>query len=124
MEIIQAKGESECHTGVGTEDELCLFEKLEHRPLCRGDEADENCVRVCSGSDASQGCLAPNNYVRNALKLGLELERRINVNPYKLGFIGSTDTHNGTPGGVDESNYQGHHGVEDGTRHGARSSLI
>ena len=23
VEIIQAKGESECHTGVGTEDELC-----------------------------------------------------------------------------------------------------
>ena len=25
VEIIQAKGESECHTGVGTEDELCDF---------------------------------------------------------------------------------------------------
>ena len=31
VEIIQAKGESECHTGVGTEDELCLYEKLERR---------------------------------------------------------------------------------------------
>ena len=40
VEIIQAKGESECHTGVGTEDELCDFEKLERRPLCAGDDSD------------------------------------------------------------------------------------
>ena len=115
VEIIQAKGESECHTGVGTEDELCLYEKLERRPLCRAGGAGEDCVRVCAGSGAEEGCLAPNNYVRNALKLGLELERKLDVNPYKLGFIGSTDTHNGAPGGTDESDYQGHHGVSDST---------
>ena len=113
VEIIQAKGESECHTGVGTEDELCNFEKLERRPLCAGDDSDGDCVRVCTGNDSN--CMAPNNYVRNALKLGLELERQLDVNPYKLGFIGSTDTHNGTPGGTDETDYQGHHGFEDGT---------
>ena len=115
VEIIQAKGESECHTGVGTEDELCEFEKLERRPLCAGDDSDGDCVRVCTGNDRSQNCMASNNYVRNALKLGLELERQLDVNPYKLGFIGSTDTHNGTPGGTDETDYQGHHGFEDGT---------
>ena len=115
VEIIQAKGESECHTGVGTEDELCLYEKLERRPLCGADTADASCVRVCAGPDRVDACIAPNNYVRNALKLGLELERQLDVNPYRFGFIGSTDTHNGTPGGTDESDYQGHHGFEDGT---------
>ena len=115
VEIIQAKGESECHTGVGTVDELCDFEKFERRPLCRAGNTDEDCVQVCTGSDTSPGCLAPGMYVRNALKLGLELERQLDVNPYRFGFIGSTDTHNGTPGGTDESNYQGHHGFEDGT---------
>ena len=115
VEIIQAKGESECHTGVGTEDELCLYEKLERRPLCGEEGAGEDCVRVCDGDALPEGCIASNNYVRNALKLGLELERQLDVNPYKLGFIGSTDTHNGTPGGTDESDYQGHHGFEDGT---------
>lgn len=115
VEIIQAKGESECHTGVGTVDELCDFEKFERRPLCGAGNTDEDCVPICTGSDSSRGCLAPGIYVRNALKLGLELERQLDVNPYKLGFIGSTDTHNGTPGGTDESNYQGHHGFEDGT---------
>ena len=115
VELIQAKGESECHTGVGTEDELCLYEKLERRPLCSADPDDASCARVCAGDGSPEGCVAPNNYVRNALKQGLELEHEIGVNPYKLGFIGSTDTHNGTPGGTDESNYQGHHGFEDGT---------
>ena len=115
VEIIQAKGESECHTGVGTEDELCLYEKLERHPLCGADTADASCVRVCAGPDRADACIAPNNYVRNALKLGLELERQLDVNPYRFGFIGSTDTHNGTPGGTDESDYQGHHGFEDGT---------
>ena len=117
VEIIQAKGESECYTGVGTEDELCAFEKLERRPLCTAVAADAACIRVCAsgGAGTSEACVAPDNYVRNALKLGLELRRDINVNPYKLGFIGSTDTHNGTPGATDESNYQGHHGFEDGT---------
>ena len=115
VEIVQAKGESECHTGVGTEDELCLYEKIERRPLCGDDGAGEDCVRVCAGGERAPGCIAPNNYVRNALKQGLKLEQQLGINPYRLGFIGSTDTHNGTPGGVDESNYQGHHGVEDGT---------
>ena len=115
VEIIQAKGESECHTGVGTEDELCNFEKLERRPLCGEDGAGEDCVRVCAADDNAQDCIAPYNYVRNALKLGLKLERQLDVNPYKLGFIGSTDTHNGTPGATDETDYQGHHGIEDGS---------
>ena len=115
VELIQAKGESECHTGVGTEDELCLYEKLERRPVCSADPDAASCARACAGDGSPEGCIAPNNYVRNALKLGLELKREAGVNPYKLGFIGSTDTHNGTPGGTDESDYQGHHGFEDGT---------
>ena len=115
VEIIQAKGESECHTGVGTEDELCLYEKLERRRICSGSPDDASCARVCADDGSPEGCVAPNNYVRNALKTGLEFDRQLGVNPYRLGFIGSTDTHNGTPGGTDESDYQGHHGFEDGT---------
>ena len=115
VEVVQAKGESECHTGVGTEDELCNFEKLARRPICGDGDSAADCVRVCTGPERTEGCVAPNSYVRNALKLGLELERQLAVNPYKLGFIGSTDTHNGTPGATDETDYQGHHGFEDGT---------
>ena len=117
VEIIQGKGESECQTGVGTADEFCDFEKLERRPVCHGGESADssNCVQVCSEADDTAACLHENIYLRNALKDGLRLAGDIGVNPYKFGVIGSTDTHNGTPGATDERNYMGHFGAEDGT---------
>ena len=124
VELVQAKGESECHTGIGTVDEFCNFEKLDRRPVC-GDGVDasaSDCVVQCDERGQPAGCIWARNYVRNALKDGLRLEKRLGVNPFKLGFIGGTDTHNGTPGATDESNYQGHHGVEDGTT-AARSAM-
>jgi hypothetical protein len=51
--------------------------------------------------------------VRYALVAGLREAARIGVNPYKLGVIGSTDTHDATPGDVDETTYAGHLGSID-----------
>jgi hypothetical protein len=51
--------------------------------------------------------------VRNVLKDGLKLEQSSGINPFKLGFIGSTDTHSATPGGAEEDNYTGHLGRRD-----------
>jgi hypothetical protein len=51
--------------------------------------------------------------VRNALRLGLELEREIGANPFQLGFAGATDTHNGTPGATPERDFAGHVGTVD-----------
>jgi len=134
VEIIQAKGESECHAGFGTADEFCDFEKLERRPVCAGSEdkttsivewlpkffqfARNNsaeCASLCDSQGRPDGCVWANNYIRNTLKDGLRLEEQMGINPYKFGVVGSTDTHNGTPGATDESNYMGHHGVEDGS---------
>lgn len=118
VELIQAKGESECYTGLGTEDELCRFEKLESRPVCAaagGDGAAGDCVRICADDERGEDCVWAGDYVRSALKRGLKLEARLGVNPFKLGFIGGTDTHNAAPGATDETNYHGHHGVEDGS---------
>ena len=42
------------------------------------------------------------DYGRYALVEGLKEQQRIGVNPYQFGFIGSTDTHNGTPGATEE----------------------
>jgi hypothetical protein len=47
------------------------------------------------------------------LKEGAAQLIALGVNPFKFGFIGSTDTHNGTPGNVDESIFEGHHGFQD-----------
>jgi len=46
---------------------------------------------------------------------GLDYERKFGVNPYKLGFTGGTDNHNGTPGDVVEENFAGSHGAADDT---------
>lgn len=119
VELVQTKGESECKTGVGTADELCNFEKIEQLPVCAGSDGDTNaCIKLCKDDKESGACLHKNNYVRNALKDGLRLGDSIGVNPYRFGFIGSTDTHNGTPGATKESNYMGVFGAEDGTPEG------
>jgi hypothetical protein len=103
VEMNQHKGDSECRPGVGgATDELCGFEKNNRLQLF-------NPV-----SDPNQNFPAL-NYVRNALKLGLEQEQALGVNPFKLGLIGSTDTHNATPGGTEEQDFgaNGHIGLRD-----------
>lgn len=92
VELIQHKGDSECRVGVGSTDEACEFEKIPEGP---------------PASDA------PLSYVRNVLKAGLKLDARLGVNPFTLGMIASTDTHNGTPGATQEDDFPGHVGQSD-----------
>ena len=97
VEIHQVKGNSECSAGLGTDDEQCNFEQL-FKPCKAGHEAF--CARAA-------------DYVRNALKTGLTVEQQYGVNPFKYGFIGSTDTHSAAPGSTDEATWQGAHGLSD-----------
>jgi hypothetical protein len=53
------------------------------------------------------------NVVRNALKDGLRLEGSLGVNPFQLGFVGSTDSHNATPGNTEEVGWEGGQGNSD-----------
>jgi hypothetical protein len=112
VEIFQHKGDSECINGlagIGPPDELCDFEKLRAPPL-------EDCLEgKGSGGQAGFGCVSRHDYVRTALKTGLEEEARLGVNPLKLGIIASTDTHNATPGNVDEREFPGHVGTAEDT---------
>ena len=117
VEMIQSKGESECRTGMwgvlGGEDELCGFEKVRYRaPGIRPQDCEES---FGSGAMAGVGCQSRLDFVRYGLIEGLREYARIGVNPYRLGFIGSTDTHNGTPGAVEEYNYFGHNSLVDDT---------
>jgi hypothetical protein len=115
VEMMQIKGESECRNGmfgvVGEVDELCDFEKL--RGLAPG---PEDCREdFGSGATEGKGCVSRLDYARYVLTEGLREEARIGVNPYRLGFIGSTDNHNATPGDADEYAYAGNDGAEDAT---------
>ena len=107
-EIFQHKGDSECLNNLsgirGQNDELCGFEKANWF-------SPEDCGEgVGSGGMMGQGCVSRWDFIRNALLKGLQEEERLGVNPYKLGIIASTDTHNATPGAVEENRYEGHAG--------------
>lgn len=91
-EMTQMKGDSETHPKLSPGDEFAGFEKMDTSNL--------------TGSAAMTDEMFPGSYARSALKRGFELENYLGVNPYKQGFIGSTDSHTSlaTAG---ESNYFG-----------------
>jgi hypothetical protein len=48
------------------------------------------------------------------LEKGLLYQEQLGVNPYKYGFVGGTDNHNGLPGNTEDDNYMvGSHGLAD-----------
>ena len=96
IEIFQHKGSSEC--AINPKDPLCSFEQLPYKDF-----------RAKFSNDLSP---APqSSYVRDALNKGLEIKERRDINPFKFGFIGSTDTHLAIPGATDEVFFQGHGGA-------------
>jgi hypothetical protein len=111
IEIYQHKGDSECRNGlsgtIGSPDELCAFEKI------RPQEAPDCGDVPGSGGSTHMGCISRLDFVRGILLEGLKEETRLGVNPYRLGIIASTDTHNATSGNVDERTFAGHQGTND-----------
>ena len=102
VEMFQHKGSSECQPASSPNDELCGFEQLK---------------RVTLFSNADPTVVLPEaNFVRNALEEGLRQNDLLGANPFKLGFIGSTDGHSSLAGGTVEQDFgfTGHLGVRDG----------
>jgi hypothetical protein len=113
VEITQIKGDSECRNGMyrvmGGTDEQCDYEKLWY-----GDVQPPDCEEgTGKGALAGKGCQSRLDFVRYALVEGLREVERIGANPYRMGFIGSTDTHNGNPGDTEERSLDGWAGSSD-----------
>ena len=89
-EITQIKGDSETHSELSPEDSFADFENY---PFYLQKSAEEYKVHK-------------SDYVRSALRTGLELEKKIGVNPYKFAVIGSTDSHSGLSSS-EEDNFLG-----------------
>lgn len=113
-EITQIKGDSECRNGfasvIGGTDEFCEYEEW------RGPQV-EDCGPDGAGFGAllDMGCVSRKDYIRYALLEGFREKARIGVNPFKLGIVGATDTHNANPGDVEEYSFQGWSGSSDAT---------
>jgi len=98
IEIFQHKGSSECHPD---SDTFCDFEQLPYK-----DFISKTYKNFSSLTD-----IPPASFARETLLEGLAIKEEENINPWKFGFIGSTDTHYAMPGFVDENNFQGHGGA-------------
>ncbi len=79
VEISQQKGTSETHPSLSPNDEWAEFQIVQYF-LDKIENKDP--ISIFKGG-----------YVRDALKIGLEMEERDGFNPYKFGFIGSSDSH-------------------------------
>ncbi len=100
VEATQIKGDSETHPFLSPNDEFADFGKA-------GWDKGNLTLQRATTPDMYAG-----SYVREALKRGLMIEAQTGVNPYKLGMIGSTDSHTALST-ADESNFFGKHsGVE------------
>jgi hypothetical protein len=90
-EIFQIKGAQECALGVGATDEECAFAQV---------------LDPCEPGE-TYGCAFQTGFVRQGLKVGLELEQELGFNPLQVGFIAATDSHNSNPGDVEEWDFPG-----------------
>ena len=89
VEITQIKGDSESLPN-SFGDDFSNFETYEYYLQAYG-----------TGYESD-----PGDYVRSALKRGLSIAEKIDVNPYKFGFIGSADSHTGLST-AEEDNFWG-----------------
>ena len=90
VEATQIKGDSETHPLLSPNDEFADYETY---PFVLTPDG-----RTPDPTEA--------DYLRSGLKRGLELESSMGLNPFKVGMIGSTDSHTGMSA-VDESGFAG-----------------
>lgn len=98
IEATQIKGDGEAHPFLSPDDEFADYETWDDANL--------------DGTEVKKPEMLQYEYARSALKIGLELEKKLGINPFKFGMIGSTDAHTSLAA-VEEDNFFGKHsGVE------------
>ena len=90
-EITQMKGDSESHPSLSPTDEFADYEVWD---------------KASFGPQPKTPAMLPREYAREALKRGLAYEKKLGVNPFKFGVVGSTDSHTALST-AEEDNYFG-----------------
>ena len=80
LEVTQAKGDSEAHPFLSTEDEFADFETWDFG-------------NAGSPMTPKQNKMLQFEYARSALQWGLKHQKNLGVNPFKFGMVGGTDNH-------------------------------
>lgn len=97
-EVKQIKGQSETHPLLSPDDEFANFEVLNYLLFVQQKRPIE-----IHGS-----------YIREGLENGMAMQNSLGYNPYKVGFVGGSDSHDtGSP--YRQNNFFGGHGSNDGT---------
>ena len=97
-EITQIKGDGETHPLLSPNDEFADYEIWDQGNLDLSEFKKDEMLQY--------------EYARSALGVGLELEQKLGVNPYKAGFIGSTDSHTGLATAQEDNFFGKHSGAE------------
>jgi len=98
VEVTQIKGDGEAHPFLSPNDEFADYETWDNANL--------------DGTEVKKKAMLQYEYARSALKIGLQLEKKLGVNPFKVGMAGGTDAHTALSA-IEENNFFGKHpGVE------------
>jgi len=97
-EATQIKGDGEAHPYLSPNDEFADFGTWDKGNL--------------NLSELKKDEMLVHEYARSGLKLGLQLEGKLGINPYKFGLIGSTDSHTALSTADDDNFYGKHAGSE------------
>ena len=78
-EVTQIKGDGEAHPLLSPDDEFADYGTWDKSDI--------------AGFKPKEDWMLQYEYARSALQIGMQLEQKLGVNPYKFGMIGSTDAH-------------------------------
>ncbi|MHC4981358.1 MAG: DUF3604 domain-containing protein, partial [Planctomycetota bacterium] len=101
-EVTQIKGDGETHPFLSPNDEFADYETWAKGNL--------------DLSVPKQDDMLQYEYARSALAIGLQLEQKLGINPYKFGMIGSTDSHTGLATAGENNFFGKHSGAEPGPK--------
>jgi hypothetical protein len=88
-EMTQIKGDGETHPGLSPNDEFADYGTWDKGNL--------------DLTELKKPEMLEREYARSALKLGLQLEKKLGTNPYKFGMVGATDSHTALSTGEEEN---------------------
>jgi hypothetical protein len=97
-EATQIKGDGETHPFISPNDEFADYETWDQGNLDLTVPKENEMLQY--------------EYVRSALQIGLQIEKKVGVNPYKFGLIGSTDSHTALATAQEDNYFGKHSGTE------------